>query len=74
MVFDRAGKPVENAEIELVAFAHLRANNRPPPDWLPPGGGVYTAILPFEDPGMWEFRLSIKRGPEKFTQIVQREI
>ncbi len=27
-VLDRAGKPVENAAVDLVAFAHLRASNR----------------------------------------------
>ena len=27
-VLDRAGKPVENATVDLVAFAHLRASNR----------------------------------------------
>jgi nitrogen fixation protein FixH len=72
-VFDGAGKPVEDAKIDLVAFAHLRASKRTSSVLLRQGG-VYTAPLAFEDPGMWEFRLVITRGRETFTQIVQREI
>ena len=73
-VLDRAGKPVENATVDLVAFAHLRASNRTSSVLLPQEGGEYGATLAFEDPGMWEFRLVITRGPETFTHIVKREI
>jgi nitrogen fixation protein FixH len=73
-VFDRAGKPVENATIDLVAFAHLRASNRTSSVLLPHYGGEYGSTLAFEEPGMWEFRLVVTRGPETFTHIVKREI
>jgi nitrogen fixation protein FixH len=73
-VLDREGKPVENATVDLVAFAHLRANNVTSSVLLPRKGGQYGAALAFDDPGMWEFRLIIKRGPEMFTHIVKREI
>ena len=73
-VLDRAGKPVENATVDLVAFAHLRASNRTSSVLLPHDGGEYGATMAFEDPGMWEFRLVITRGAETFTQIVKREI
>ena len=36
-VLDRAGKPVENATVDLVAFAHLRASNRTSSVLLPQG-------------------------------------
>ncbi|MGO9112390.1 MAG: FixH family protein [Thermoguttaceae bacterium] len=73
-VFDRAGKPVENATVDLVAFAHLRGSNRTSSVLLPHGGGAYAATLAFEDPGVWEFRLVITRRLETFTRIVRREI
>jgi nitrogen fixation protein FixH len=73
-VFDRAGKPVQNAAVDLVAFAHLRGSNRTSSILLPQGGGAYAASLAFDDPGVWEFRLVITRGAETFTQIVKREI
>ena len=38
-VCDRAGKPVENATVDLVAFAHLRASNRTSSVLLPHKGG-----------------------------------
>ena len=73
-VLDRAGKPVENATVDLVAFAHLRASQRASCVLLPRAGGIYGATLAFEDPGVWEFRLIIARGAETFTHIVKREI
>lgn len=76
-VLDREGKPVENATVDLLAFAHLHASpaiDRPPNLLLPRKSGEYAATLNFEDPGMWEFRLVIKRGRETFTQIMKREI
>ncbi len=73
-VFDQAGKPVENAKVDLVAFAHLRGSNRMSSVLLSRGGGAYVGTLGFDDPGTWEFRLVITRGAETFTQIVKREI
>jgi nitrogen fixation protein FixH len=73
-VLDHAGKPVEKATIDLMAFAHLRASNRVPGLLLPHDGGRYEGSLGFDDPGMWEFRLVIKRGAETFTQIIRQEI
>jgi nitrogen fixation protein FixH len=71
---DAAGKPIENATVDLVAFAHLRANNRQSSVLLPQEGGSYAATLPFEDVGMWEFRVVVTRGADTFTHIVKREI
>ena len=73
-ILDRTGKPVENAVVDLVAFAHLHANNRTSTVLLPHKGGEYGTALACEDPGMWEFRLVISRGPKTFTHVVKREI
>ncbi len=73
-ILDGAGKPVEKATVDVVAFAHLRGSNRTSRVLLPKEGGGYGATLAFEDPGVWEFRLVITRGAETFTQIVKQEI
>jgi nitrogen fixation protein FixH len=73
-ILDRTGQPVENAKVDLVAFAHLRASNRTSSVLLPRGAGQYGNTLACEDPGIWEFRLEITRGPETCTHIVKREI
>jgi len=72
-VLDRAGKPVEKATVDLVAFAHLRGSNLIRGVLLP-HDGQYLATMSLEDPGMWEFRLVVTRGAETFTQIVKHEI
>jgi len=61
-VLDREGKPVENATIDLVSFAHLRASNRTSSILLPHSRGEYAGTLDCEDPGMWEFRLVVSRS------------
>ena len=68
-VFDRAGKPVKNATVDLVAFAHLRASNRASSVLLPHEGGEYEATLAFEDPGMWEFRLVVTRARRRLRTL-----
>jgi nitrogen fixation protein FixH len=73
-VLDRAGKPVENATVDLVAFAHLRASKPASTVLLPRAAGEYIATMSFDDPGMWEFRLVVQRGKETFTHIVKDEI
>ena len=73
-IFDQSGKAVEKATVDLVAFAHLHANNRVPAVLLPQDGGSYQGSMAFEDAGMWEFRVVITRGTETFTHIVTREI
>jgi len=73
-ILDRTGKPVRNAKVDVVAFAHLHANNVTRSVLLAHPEGKYGATLACEDPGMWEFRLVITRGPETFTHIVKREI
>jgi nitrogen fixation protein FixH len=72
-VLDREGKPVENATVDLVAFAHLRGSNLLRSVLLP-RDSKYEALIPMEDPGMWEFRFVVTRGRDTFTQIVKREI
>jgi len=73
---DRDAKPLEKAKIDLVAFAHLRAdaNHRHACVLLPQEPGSYVGTFAFADPGMWEFRLVVARGKDTFTSVVKQEI
>ena len=68
------GPARKNATVDLVAFAHLRANNARGAFCCRARAKNTAPRLAFADPGIWEFRLVITRGPETFTQIVKREI
>ncbi len=73
-LFDRDGKPLEGAKIDLAAFAHLRGSNIESCVLLPHDAGQYVGTIVFADPGIWEFRLVATRGKETFTHIVKQEI
>jgi nitrogen fixation protein FixH len=71
---DRAGKPLEGAIIDVIAFAHVRASQ-----WLsgvmePQGGGVYETTLRLQRKGLWEFRLVVRRGSDTLTYTEQRQV
>jgi hypothetical protein len=73
-IMDRAGRPVEDATVDLVAFAHVRAKDRRSLVLLPQGHGTYVNTMAFEHPGVWEFRLAVKAGKEMCTCVLKREI
>jgi nitrogen fixation protein FixH len=73
-LFDRGGKPLQHAKIDLVAFAHLRASHAESGVMLPQDAGQYVATIPCADPGIWEFRLVVAQGKDTFTSVVKQEI
>jgi nitrogen fixation protein FixH len=71
---DGAGKPLEGAVIDMIAFAHARAGQ-----WLsgvmePQGVGVYGTTLHLRRKGLWEFRLVVRRGSDTLTYSEQRQV
>ena len=71
---DRSGQPLEEALIDLVAFAHARGNDRYAAVLQPSGGGHYSARLRLRRPGTWECRLVVRRGQDTFTHRQLMEI
>lgn len=71
---DKAGRALDGATLDLVAFPHARGNQRCSATLLPVGDGEYEAALRFSRPGKWEFRVSVQRGPETFTQTLLRDV
>jgi nitrogen fixation protein FixH len=73
-ISDREGLPVAGAEVQLVTFHKARAGDviRSTMKELAPG--TYATLLPAKRSGIWEFRLEARRGSERFTQRVDREL
>jgi nitrogen fixation protein FixH len=73
-VTDKAGRPVEGAIVDLVAFAHARASERTAAVMVPQGQGAYQSSLRMLRRGLWEFRLVIARGRDTVTFTEQRRV
>jgi nitrogen fixation protein FixH len=71
---DRDGQPLNDAKIDMVAFAHLRASRAQSCVLFPQDSGRYVVSLAFDDPGIWEFRLVVTRGKDTFTQVIKQTV
>jgi nitrogen fixation protein FixH len=70
---DRAGAPIEGAEVAVEVFHNARAS-RILSAALSPEGQGYVAVMPIDRPGLWEFRLRVTRGPEVFVATLTRDV
>ena len=70
---DRAGAPIEGAQIAVEAFHNARAS-RILSAALRPDGQEYAAGMPLDRAGLWEFRLRVTRGPEVFVTTLTRDV
>jgi nitrogen fixation protein FixH len=71
---DRAGRPLNGAAVDAVAFAHARGNQRNAITLAGTGDGRYAASSQFRREGLWEFRFVVRRGPDIFTHTLQRRL
>jgi nitrogen fixation protein FixH len=70
---DKAGAPIAGAQVTVEAFHNARAS-RILSAALDPRGQGYSAVMPLERPGLWEFRLRVTRGPEVFVATLTRDV
>ena len=68
---DREGRPVRGAQVEAETFASLRSADRQtlhllPSDAAPDTASAYSAPISIHQPGLWEVRLTCRRGDETF--------
>ena len=70
---DRAGAPVSGARVTAVAFHNARAGRHLELD-LRPEATAYTAEIPAQRPGLWEFRITALAGSDRFTTVVRRAL
>ena len=75
VITDRAGKPVDGATVEVVAFPHVRGNERQELD-ADSGleAGRYGAAVRMSQGGLWEFRVVATRGVEVATHMEQVQV
>jgi len=71
---DRAGRPIEGAWIRLVAISNLDAGHEIPATLVTGAGGRAVATIPLPHPGLWELRCDARRGVERFTSDLRRDL
>ena len=74
VVLDRDGAPLEGAAVELEAFHGARAGSRVRASLEPQGTTAHAALLPLRRAGLWELRLTVRRGADVFTQTLHQEV
>jgi hypothetical protein len=71
---DSKGVPIEGARASIEAFYNARASQRLSSDLAEGEAGQYRFALPIRHGGLWEFRLTVRRGTLTFTDIVRRDV
>lgn len=71
---DSGGQALDAATIHVEAFHHAHARNKTVVTLEPLDAGRYSGPAAIDIPGLWEFRFTVVRGPETFTQSLTRLI
>jgi len=66
-IVDRTGQPVTGATVALLAFPHARGEERTRLRLHESAPGQYVVRAPLVREGIWELRLTARRGSEVFT-------
>ncbi len=69
---DTQGHPLEGATVSVEAFHHAHARSKSVATLAAADPGQYTAPASIDTPGLWEFRFTVNRGPDTFTQSLTR--
>lgn len=73
-ITDPAGLPVAGAHVEIVAFPHVRGNERQELMLSEPEAGRYGATVRMSQGGLWEFRITAQRGADLVTHVEQLQV
>jgi nitrogen fixation protein FixH len=71
---DRDGAPVRGAEVEVATFHNARAGQVLTSRLPEVEEGIYGETLPMRRSGVWEFRVEITRGGERFEGKVRKSV
>ncbi len=72
--FDRHGKPVREATVNVETFHIARASTIFRARLIATGDGVYGARMPLSRPGTWEFRLRVQSGDDIYTETLRKSV
>ena len=70
---DRGGNPVAGAQVEVVTFHHARGAERATTTFAEESPGIYAAPIRMPRVGLWEYRITARRGPQAFHQVAYHE-
>lgn len=73
-VRDAAGMPVDGATVDVEAFPSVRAREVSALALKPSGDGLYAGELPRDRAGLWEVRIAVARGRDRFTQTLTQDL
>jgi len=73
-VADKDGLAVVGANVQLLMFHHARAADRVQVSLSPEQDGNYAALVAMKRPGLWEYRVAIRRGDTLFNSVILQEI
>lgn len=68
------GTPLDGAKVQAEVFASTRARERTTLSLESRGDGTYAAPAAIHRAGLWECRLVVDRGPERFTSTARLEV
>lgn len=71
---DRAGAAITGADVTIEALANARARQVHRPVLAEPEAGRYTGRVRARRSGLWEFRVVVERGDERYTQRIRKEV
>jgi nitrogen fixation protein FixH len=73
-IVDKDGVAVVGADVQLLLFHHARAANRVHVSLSPEKDGTYAAPVPMKRPGLWEFRVAVRRGDNLYSAVMTQEV
>lgn len=71
---DSALAPIENASVNVKAMHVGRAHSPAVVTLLASAPGQYGARVPLERAGLWELRIEVQQGTERFTATERRDV
>jgi nitrogen fixation protein FixH len=73
-ILDKDGVAVVGATVQLLLFHHARAADRQQVSLSPEKDASYGAWIPMKRAGLWECRITAKRGDSIFTSTDLHEV
>jgi hypothetical protein len=73
-VVDGTGAALHGANVVVEAFANARSGVRRTLTLAEGADGSYRAALESARPGLWEFRVVISRGGERYTEVLRADV
>lgn len=74
LLADSTGAPVESASVHVEAINNVDALKHWPADLHEAAPGRYEAAMPLPRPGLWEIRITARRGTALFTDSQRTDL